>query len=131
MTTRSINALTESVVGLYKNDCVKIDGPFKTVDKLELATLDWMHWFNEHRLHSSIGYKTPNEIEQRYREISAATATERTRPPLKPGRFSAGRLELRVRVGGGETSGQRRILHQTSRTMPSPKKLASVQSRTS
>jgi putative transposase len=60
------NALAESVIGLYKNECVKIDGPFRTVDELELATLSWVHWFNEHRLHSSIGYLTPLEAEQQY-----------------------------------------------------------------
>ena len=43
-----------------------IDGPFKTVDELELATLSWVHWFNEHRLHSAIGYRTPVEVEQAY-----------------------------------------------------------------
>jgi len=64
------NAMAESVVGLYKNECVKIDGPFRTVDELELATLDWVHWFNENRLHSSIGYLTPIEIEEQYREIN-------------------------------------------------------------
>jgi len=45
------NALAESVVGLYKAECVKIGGPFKTVDELELATLSWVHWFNESRPH--------------------------------------------------------------------------------
>ena len=60
------NAMAESVVGLYKNECVKIDGPFRTVDELELATLSWVHWFNENRLHSSIGYQTPLEAEQEY-----------------------------------------------------------------
>lgn len=60
------NAMAESVVGLYKNECVKIDGPFRTVDELELATLSWVHWFNENRLHSSIGYQTPLEAEQAY-----------------------------------------------------------------
>ena len=35
----SDNALAESVVGLYKTECVKIDGPFRTADELELATL--------------------------------------------------------------------------------------------
>jgi len=49
------NALAESVIGLYKNECVKHDGPFRTVDDLELATLSWVHWFNHQRLHSSIG----------------------------------------------------------------------------
>lgn len=65
------NALAESVVGLYKTECVKIDGPFRTADELELATLSWVHWFNEYRLHSSIGYLTPIEKEnQYYREIN-------------------------------------------------------------
>ena len=63
------NALAESVVGLYKNECVKIDGPFRTTDELELATLSWVHWFNDNRLHSSIGYLTPIEKEDlHYRE---------------------------------------------------------------
>ncbi len=66
------NAMAESVIGLYKNECVKIDGPFMTVDQLELATLSWVHWFNEHRLHSSIGYLPPVEYEQAYyRQIAS------------------------------------------------------------
>jgi putative transposase len=60
------NALAESVVGLYKNECVKIDGPFRGSDDLELATLSWVHRFNENRLHSSIGYLTPIEKENEY-----------------------------------------------------------------
>ncbi|MBC00645.1 MAG: hypothetical protein CML67_14015 [Rhodobacteraceae bacterium] len=66
-----MNALAETVVGLYKTECVKIDGPFRTADELELATLSWVHWFNENRLHSSIGYLTPIEKENEYyREIN-------------------------------------------------------------
>ncbi|MEW1963599.1 IS3 family transposase [Microbacterium sp. NPDC077644] len=66
------NALAESVVGLYKTECVKIDGPFRSADDLELATLSWVHWFNENRLHSSIGYLTPIEKENEYyREINS------------------------------------------------------------
>ena len=53
-------------MGLYKTDCVKIDGPFRTADELELATLSWVHWFNENRLHSSIDYLTPVEKENEY-----------------------------------------------------------------
>lgn len=65
------NALAESVVGLYKTECVKIDGPFRTADDLELATLSWVHWFNESRLHSAIDYRTPAEMEnQYYREMN-------------------------------------------------------------
>ncbi len=66
------NALAESTIGLYKTECVKVDGPFRTVDELELATLSWVHWFNENRLHSSIGYLTPIEMENAYyREINS------------------------------------------------------------
>ena len=54
------------MVGLYKNECVKIDGSFRTVDEFELATLSWVHRFNENRLHSSIGYLTPIEAENAY-----------------------------------------------------------------
>lgn len=60
------NAMAESAIGLYKNECVKIDGPFRTIEELELATLSWVHWFNNYRLHSSIGYLTPIEKEQQY-----------------------------------------------------------------
>ncbi|XAN08063.1 integrase core domain-containing protein [Ammonicoccus fulvus] len=47
-------------------ECVKIDGPFKTVDELELATLMWVDWYNTGRLHSSIGYVPPTEYEAAY-----------------------------------------------------------------
>ncbi len=60
------NALAETVVGLYKNECVKLDGPFRTTDEVELATLSWVHWFNENRLHSAIDYLTPIEKEDLY-----------------------------------------------------------------
>ena len=54
------------MIGLYKTECVRLDGPFRTVDDLELATLSWVHWFNENRLHSSIGYVPPIEYETEY-----------------------------------------------------------------
>ena len=60
------NAQAESLIGLYKLECVRPEGPWKSVDDLELATLNWVHWFNEHRLHSAIGYVPPAEYEQTY-----------------------------------------------------------------
>ena len=70
------NAMAESVIGLYKLECVRLDGPFRTVDDLELATLSWVHWFNHQRLHSAIGYRTPVEAEQdHYRQHQTAPAT--------------------------------------------------------
>ena len=40
------NAKAESLIGLYRNEMVKAEGPWKGVDDLELATLNWVHWFN-------------------------------------------------------------------------------------
>ena len=58
--------MAESINGLYKAECVKLEGPFKTVDQLELATCDWVDYWNNHRLHSAIDYVTPVEHEQAY-----------------------------------------------------------------
>lgn len=66
------NAQAESVIGLYKTECTKREGPWRGTDDLELATLSWVHWFNEHRLHSSIGHVPPVEYEQAYyRQINS------------------------------------------------------------
>lgn len=60
------NALAESVIGLYKTECIHFDGPWRNVDDVELATLDWVWWFNTTRLHSALGYVPPIEYEQNY-----------------------------------------------------------------
>jgi putative transposase len=65
------NAMAESVIGLYKLECVRHDGPFRTVDELELATLSWVDWWNHDRLHGEIGHVPPVEYEQTfYRHIN-------------------------------------------------------------
>jgi hypothetical protein len=60
------NALAESVIGLYKTECVRRDGPARSAEDLELATASWVHWFNIHRLHSMIGNVPPVKYEQNY-----------------------------------------------------------------
>ena len=60
------NALAESVVGLYKAECVNDEEPWHTIEELELATLFWVDWYNTTRLHSSIGYLTPVAYEHAY-----------------------------------------------------------------
>ena len=74
------NAMAESVIGLYKTECVRPDGPFRGVDDLELATLSWVHWFNHDRLHAALSYKTPVEHENDYN-----LATNPTRQEPLPG----------------------------------------------
>lgn len=60
------NAMAESIIGLYKRECVRHDGPFRTVDELELATLSWVDWYNHDRLHGEIGHVPPIEYEHAY-----------------------------------------------------------------
>ncbi len=60
------NAMAESTIGLYKTEMVRREGPWRGVDDLEYATLNWVHWFNTNRLHSAIGYLPPIEYEQQY-----------------------------------------------------------------
>jgi putative transposase len=60
------NALAESVNGLYKAELVYWQGPWRGADDLELATLTWVDWFNNARLHSSLDYQTPAEVEARH-----------------------------------------------------------------
>jgi putative transposase len=60
------NALAETTNGLYKTECVRgPDAPpvWDDVDQLELETLSWVHWFNEHRLHGHCGDVPPAEFE--------------------------------------------------------------------
>ena len=67
------NALAESVIGLYKAECVRHEGPVRTVDELELRTLTWVHWFNQTRLHSALGHVPPVEFEEDHnRQINPA-----------------------------------------------------------
>ncbi len=77
------NAQAESVIGLYKRECVRLDGPFRTVDDLELATLSWVHWFNHDRLHGSLAHVPPVEFEHNhYRQISTTEQDQPSEPSL-------------------------------------------------
>jgi len=60
------NALAETVNGLYKAELVYWEGPWRGADDLELATLGWVDWFNHTRIHSSLKYATPAEVEAEY-----------------------------------------------------------------
>jgi putative transposase len=60
------NALAETINGLYKAELIHRRAPWKTKESLELATLQWVHWFNHQRLLESIGYIPPAEAEANY-----------------------------------------------------------------
>ncbi len=60
------NALAETINGLYKTELIHHRAPWKTRESVELATLQWVHWFNHHRLLEPIGYIPPAEAEANY-----------------------------------------------------------------
>src|SRR5208282_1865750 len=60
------NALAEAVNGLFKTELIRQRGPWRTVEQVELATLEWVWWWNNQRLHGELGYRTPAETENAY-----------------------------------------------------------------
>jgi len=60
------NALAETINGLYKAEVIHRSGPWKSVEAVEFATLEWGDWFNSRRLLSSIGNMPPAEAEAEY-----------------------------------------------------------------
>ena len=61
------NALMESINGLYNAECIRTTvfhaGPYRTIADVEYATAAWVDWYNNRRLHSSLGMMTPVEFE--------------------------------------------------------------------
>ncbi|WP_408384456.1 IS3 family transposase [Paraburkholderia madseniana] len=60
------NALAETINGLYKAEMIHRRAPWKTRESVELATLEWVAWFNHHRLMEPLGYIPPAEAEANY-----------------------------------------------------------------
>jgi putative transposase len=58
------NALAESIIGLFKTEVIRRLGPWKNVEDVEFATLEWVWWFNYHRLLGPIGHLPPVEYEE-------------------------------------------------------------------
>ncbi len=65
------NALAESVIGLFKTEVIRRQGPWRHLEAVECATLTWVDWFNTRRLLEPIGYVPPAEFEARYYEQAA------------------------------------------------------------
>jgi len=62
------NAMAESIIGLYKTEVIRRHGPWRSLDAVEIATLDWVDWYNTRRLMEPLGYRTPDEVESEYYE---------------------------------------------------------------
>jgi len=53
------NALAETIIGLYKTELIRKHGPWKTLEDVEFATLEWVDWYNNRRLYETIGNIPP------------------------------------------------------------------------
>jgi putative transposase len=84
------NALAESVNSLYKAELIygPDQGPWKTVEDVELATLSWVHWFNTQRLHGYLDDVPPAEYEDIYhaeRSVKQPVGNQYIESPSNPG----------------------------------------------
>ncbi len=72
------NALAETINGLYKAELIHRRAPWKSREAVEIATLEWVAWFNHHRLLEPIGYIPPAEAEANYYRLLANNTVEAT-----------------------------------------------------
>jgi transposase InsO family protein len=70
------NALAESVIGLFKTEVIRRQGPWRHLEAVEFATLAWVDWFNNRRLLAPLGHVPPAEYERAYYERQATPAME-------------------------------------------------------
>jgi putative transposase len=55
--------MAESIIGLFKTELIRLKGPWRGLDAVELATLEWVDWYNNRRLFEAIGNIPPVEAE--------------------------------------------------------------------
>ncbi|HEV7790789.1 MAG TPA: IS3 family transposase [Pseudonocardia sp.] len=75
------NAAAESLNGLYKTELIRRRGPWRGPDHVELATLEWVDWFNHRRIHSFCGNMPPVEFEHRYHRQNAGPTQDQPAEP--------------------------------------------------
>jgi putative transposase len=73
------NALAETTIGLYKAEVIEPEKPWKTLGEVELATLEWVDWYNHARLHSACERRPPVEFEQLHRARAGAPSPQADR----------------------------------------------------
>ena len=75
------NALAETIIGLDKTELIRRRGPWKGIDDLEYATLEWVDWFNHRRLLEPIGYVPPVELEAAFQRQEDPSYPVRLKQP--------------------------------------------------
>ena len=70
------NALAETIFGLYKTEVIRRRGPWRNLEEVEYATLEWVDWFNHRRLFEPIGNIPPVEFEQLYYQCQEGPVME-------------------------------------------------------
>jgi transposase InsO family protein len=68
------NALAETIIGLYKTEVIHHRGPWRNLEAVEYATLEWVDWFNNRRLLEPIGNVPPAEFEMQYLQQQCESA---------------------------------------------------------
>ena len=68
------NALAETIIGLYKTEVIHHRGPWRNLEAVEYATLEWVDWFNNRRLLEPIGNVPPAELEMQYLQQQTESA---------------------------------------------------------
>ena len=75
------NALAETIIGLYKTELIRRRGPWKGIDQVEYATLEWVDWFNHRRLLEPIGHLPPAEFEAAFHRQEDPSYPARLKQP--------------------------------------------------
>jgi transposase InsO family protein len=75
--------MAETIIGLYKTEVIRRQGPWKNLDDVEYATLEWVDWFKHRRILEPIGNIPRAEKEaNHYRQTRPATPARHTQPSL-------------------------------------------------
>lgn len=75
--------MAESIIGLYKTEPIRMRGPWRNLDNVEYATLEWVDWCNHRRILEPIGHIPPFEREEtHYRQTRSEEARELIPPSL-------------------------------------------------
>jgi hypothetical protein len=88
------NARAEPVIGRFKTEVIRHGGPWRRLDDVEYAALEWVAWFNTRRLLEPLGCLPPAEYEMQFERLAAAPRLlehSTAESPDNPGRFSRGR----------------------------------------